>query len=78
MQRGLASDDDHGRSRAVKDLNDFGTTFRRRYPSPPNNHDSVHALVQKLISFVGRRNLLGSSPAYRQGDWLDKVTELRE
>lgn len=75
MLRGLASDDDSGRSRAVKDLNDFGTVFRKRYPTPLNNHDLVHALVQEVIRFVGRRNLLASSPAYRQGGWLDKVTD---
>lgn len=75
MLRGLASDDDRGRSRVVKDLNDFGTAFKKRYPTPPNNLDSVHVLVKELIAFVGRRNLLASSPAYRQGDWLDKVTE---
>ena len=49
--------------------------FKKRYPTPPNNRDSVQALVQELIDFVGRRNLLASSPAYRQGDWLNKVTE---
>jgi hypothetical protein len=75
MLRGLASDDDSGRSRVVKDLNDFGTAFKKRYPTPPNNPDSVQVLVKELIAFVGRRNLLASSPAYRQGDWLDKVTE---
>jgi hypothetical protein len=75
MLRGLASDDDSGRSRVVRDLNDFGATFKKSYPVPPNNRGSVQALVQELIDFVGRRNLLASSPAYRQGDWLNKVTE---
>lgn len=75
MLRGLASDDDSGRSRVVRDLNDFAAAFKKRYPAPPNNRGSVQALVQELIDFVGRRNLLASSPAYRQGDWLNKVTE---
>jgi superfamily I DNA/RNA helicase len=75
MLRGLASDDDSGRSRVVKDLNDFGAAFKKRYPTPPNDLGSVQVLVNELIAFVGRRDLLASSPAYRQGGWLDKVTE---
>ena len=75
MLKGLASDDDTGRSRVAKDLDDFGATFKKRFPTPPNDLASVQGLVKELIGFVGRRNLLAWSPAYRQGAWLDKVTD---
>ncbi len=75
MFRGLASDDDSGRSQAVKDLNDLSAAFRKRYSAPPKNLASVQAIIQELINFAGRRNLLTLCPAYRQGDWLKRVTE---
>jgi superfamily I DNA/RNA helicase len=74
MLRGLAPDDDSGRSQAVKDLNDFGAEFKKRYPAPPKNLTSIQALIKELIDFAGQRNLLTLCPAYRQGDWFNKVT----
>ena len=32
-------------------------------------------VVQSLITFVGKANILAGSPAYRQGDWFEKVSE---
>ena len=75
MLRGLATDDENGRSRAAKDIDEFGKALRKRYPTPPSDQGPTRSLVNDLIEFVGRRNLLASSPAYRQGDWLDKVIE---
>jgi superfamily I DNA/RNA helicase len=71
--RGLATDDDAGRARVVKDLNAYAAEFRKNYPNPVANLARGEALVRSLIEFLGKANILASSPAYRQGDWVQKV-----
>src|SRR5262249_19023843 len=71
--RGLASDDDAGRARVVKDLNAFEAQFRKQYPNPVANHAAAAGLIASLVGFIGKANILAASPAYRQGDWFDKV-----
>jgi superfamily I DNA/RNA helicase len=75
MLGGLASDDESGRAKVVRNLNEFCTQFGKRYPAPPNDATSSQAIMNDLIEFVGRNHLLSLSPAYRQGDWFDKVIE---
>ena len=71
--RGLALDDDPGRAQAVKDLNEFEAQFRKRYSNPITNRTEAETLIASLVKFIGKPNLLAASPAYRQGDWFDKV-----
>jgi UvrD-like helicase C-terminal domain len=71
--RGLATDDDAGRAQVVKDLNAYSTEFRRRYPKPVAKRAEAVVLVRSLVDFLGKANILAASPAYRQGDWFQKV-----
>ncbi len=71
--RGLASDDDAGRAKVVKDLNAFEANFRKRYPNPVAKLADSQALITSLIGLLGKANILATCPAYRQGDWFDKV-----
>jgi hypothetical protein len=71
--RGLAGDDDSGRARVVKDLNSCGAEFLKRFPNPVSDLPAAKAVVKFLIEFIGKANILAVSPAYRQGDWFDKV-----
>jgi len=75
MLRGLASDDESGRAKVVRNLNDFCAQFQKRHPVPPSDEVSSRAIMDDLIKFIGRGQLLSLSPAYRQGDWFDKVIE---
>jgi len=71
--RGLSSDDDAGRARAVKQLNALEAEFRKNYPAPVTNEADAQKLVESLIAFLGKANILAASPAYRQGDWFANV-----
>jgi superfamily I DNA/RNA helicase len=75
MLNGLSLDDDAGRAKVVKRLNAFEAEFRAKYPAPVTSLADAERVVQSLIAFIGRANILAASPAYRQGDWLDKVTD---
>lgn len=71
--RGLATDDDAGRARVVKQLNAFETKFRKKYARPIAGEADAQGLVDELITFLGKSNILAASPAYRQGDWFASV-----
>jgi superfamily I DNA/RNA helicase len=71
--RGLASDDDARRAHAVKQLNAFEREFRKNYPAPVSNGVDAEKLIDSLIAFLGKANILAASPAYRHGDWFANV-----
>lgn len=71
--RGLAADDDSGRALVVKALNSYGADFLKRFPNPVSDLAAAKAAVKFLVEFIGKVNILAVSPAYRQGDWYDKV-----
>ncbi|MGN8547194.1 UvrD-helicase domain-containing protein [Bradyrhizobium sp. 13971] len=75
MLNGLALDDEPGRAKVVKRLNAFEADFRKTYPNPITSQADAEKVVQSLIAFIGKANILAASPAYRQGDWFDKVVE---
>jgi superfamily I DNA/RNA helicase len=72
---GLALDDDPGRAKVIKRLNAFEAQFRKTYPAPVTSRADAVKIIQSLIDFVGKANILATSPAYRQGDWFEKVCE---
>ena len=71
--RGLSSDDDAGRAKAVASLNDFEKKFKKDRPNPIANLKDAEAIVKSLVAFIGKTNILTVSPSYRHGDWFDKV-----
>ena len=74
MMRGLALDDESGRAKVVRSLNEFCAQFQERHGAS-RDEPSSRAIMDDLIKFIGRGQLLSLSPAYRQGDWFDKVLE---
>jgi superfamily I DNA/RNA helicase len=71
--RGLPIEDDAGRIKIAASLSELASAFQGKFPKPVGDRSGVEAAVKFVLDFVGRRSLLVSSPAYRQGDWLDKV-----
>jgi superfamily I DNA/RNA helicase len=75
FMRGLALDDDSGRARLARDIDGFAIGFAEAYSLPPTSRTQAAEIVEACLEFVGRTSLLSASPAYRQGDWLQKVIE---
>jgi superfamily I DNA/RNA helicase len=75
MLHGLTLDDESGRAKIVRRLNAFEAEFRKANAKPLASHADAQKVVQSLITFIGKRNILAASPSYRQGDWFDKVSE---
>lgn len=73
--RGVAFDDEDRRAKASKSLQQFADDFATRYPTPPADAATAAAIVKDVFDFVGRPQLLAASPAYRQGDWFERVVE---
>ena len=73
--RGLAYDDVDRRAKVAKSLHEFSEAFAAEFPAPVTDRVSAHAVVKRILDFVGQPNLLAAFPAYAQGDWLEKVTE---
>jgi superfamily I DNA/RNA helicase len=71
--QGLAPDDEAAHARFAKALDAYCADFLRRFPNPPQSRALSQAVIDALLDFLGRRNLTSLSPAYRQGDWFDKV-----
>lgn len=72
---GLSFDDDARRAKATKSLQGFADDLIARFPTPPADAASAKQIVSDVIAFVGQSNLLAVSPAYRQGNWYDRVFE---
>jgi superfamily I DNA/RNA helicase len=72
---GFAFDDDDRRQKTAKALQEFSNDFAKRFPKPPADETGAQAIVARVIDFVGRSNLLAASPAYRQGNWFERVKE---
>lgn len=53
--RGLAIDDDKGRSKLVNSLNRLESDTKKRYPAPIHDRASAEALVTSLLEFVEKR-----------------------
>ena len=75
FMRGLALDDDNGRAKIAKVLDDLARDFAATYPAPVATQAQAQAIVKVILDFIGRQSLLTASPAYRQGDWMAKVIE---
>jgi superfamily I DNA/RNA helicase len=75
FMRGLALDDDGGRAKVAKALDELARDFAATYPAPVATQAQAEAVVKNLLDFIGHQSLLTASPAYRQGDWMAKVIE---
>ena len=70
---GLSLDDDQRRVKAATSLQAFADDLIARFPAPPADAASARQIVSDVTTFVGKNKLLAVSPAYRQGDWYDRV-----
>ena len=73
--RGLSFDDDDRRAKATKELEGFSDGFLALFPDPPSDAVAAKKIVNHIVAFVGRASFMAVSPAYRQGNWFDRVAE---
>src|SRR5262249_36758002 len=75
LLRGFTIDDDDRRFRESQALQKFSSEFEERFPKPPADESEAAKIIDLVIDYVGRANLLAASPAYQQGKWFDHVKE---
>ena len=73
--RGIGLEDEVEQMQLAKELDILASRLRREYPLPPKTEAAARELVEEVLAFVGRRQLVGAHPAYSQGNWLEKVLE---
>ena len=73
--RGWDADDDTAQGCLSRELDEFASRFRCAHPDPIRRKEQARRVVAEIENFVGRDRLIASHPAYRQGDWFDKVME---
>lgn len=73
--RGHAAGDARARRRLEQEVEEFVTAFRDTYPAPVKTSTMAMALVSAVLEFIGRNELTAACPAYRQGDWMLKVSK---
>src|SRR5262249_43744888 len=73
--RALTAEDDVGRAKIAARLSELASDFQAKFPTPVTGRAAAEAGVKFVLDFVGRRGLLVASPAYRQGDWLEKIID---
>jgi len=71
--RGISAEDTRANAKIVDSLDELSRNFVARYPEPVVDLAQAEAVVARAVDFVGRQALKSSSPAYRQGDWMEKV-----
>lgn len=72
LYAGLALDDDAARAKIATALESYRWILLRR-PAPAASQAEAEAVVTTLLDFVGYQSIVSTSPAYRQGDWLEHV-----
>ncbi len=73
--RGIGPEDEVDQARLMTALDTFASRLRQEHPLPPTTETGARELVEEVLEFVGRRQLIGAHPAYSQGNWLEKVLE---
>ncbi|MCK1440450.1 ATP-dependent helicase [Bradyrhizobium sp. 15] len=73
FMRGLALDDDAARAKIATALEKLSVDFAAARPAPAASQAEAEAVVTTLLDFVGYQSIVSTSPAYRQGDWLEHV-----
>jgi superfamily I DNA/RNA helicase len=64
-----------GCARVARRLERMTNAVAAEFPSPPQDEQAAAALVRRVIEFVGVDLLKAAFPAYRQGDWVERVSE---
>jgi superfamily I DNA/RNA helicase len=73
--RGIANDDELGQTKFKRKLDEFCKAFRHDHASLPDDQQGAELIVGRIVDFIGRDRLISAHPAYRQGEWFEKVLE---
>lgn len=72
---GITPDDEAAQSRLARELDAYAINLSKTHPTPPKSKAAARAIIDDIVSFVGRDRLIAVHPAYGQGGWLEKVLE---
>jgi len=72
---GIGPEDEAEQAQLARELDVFALHLFREYPSPPTTEERTRELVEEILAFLGRGQLIGAYPGYAQGNWLEKVLE---
>lgn len=73
--QGITPDDEVAQSRVARELDAYALNLSKTHPTPPRSKAAARAIIDDIISFVGRGRLIAAHPAYGQGGWLEKVLD---
>lgn len=73
--REISPDEEGEQAKLASELNTFTMGLHASRPTPPGSKTDARAIVDEILAFIGRERLVAAHPAYRQGDWLDKVLD---
>ncbi len=73
--RGISPHDERAQRRLACELDEFAKNLRGVCLRPVRDEAEARSVIDITIAFVGRQALSTAHPAYRQGEWLDKVVE---
>jgi superfamily I DNA/RNA helicase len=73
--RGQSSGSAMSQARLVREFATFCRRFALDHPAPPRNKSEAVAVMRAVVSFIGHDRLLAAYPAYRRGDWFEKVEQ---
>lgn len=72
---GITPDDEAAQSGLARELDAYAINLSKTHPTPPKSKAAARAIIDDIVSFVGRDRLIAVHPAYGQGGWLEKVLE---
>lgn len=72
---GISPDEEGEQAKLARELDAYTVALRASRPAPPRSKTEARAVVDEILAFIGRERLVAAHPAYRQGDWLDKVLD---
>lgn len=73
--QGITPDDEAAQSRLARELDAYAINLSKTHSTPPKSKAAARAIIDDIISFVGRDRLIAVHPAYGQGGWLEKVLD---
>ncbi len=73
--RGISPDDSIAQARLADELDAYVIKLKATNPRPPKSKSVSRLIVKDVLGFIGRERVISAYPAYRQGDWLEKVLE---
>lgn len=73
--QGITPDDEAAQSRLARELDAYAINLSKSHPTPPKSNAAARAIIDDILSFVGRDRLIAVHPAYGQGGWLEKVLD---